>query len=175
LPFSGPWFLRLQSAPAGATTRTPSVFALPLGGVGKLLVEPKSERSRRTVPLPGSAVRALRAHRARQLQERLLAGSLWQETGFVFTTSVGTPCDPIPFADATKSALKVAGLPPQRFHNLRHACASFLLAQGVQPRTVMETLGHSQISLTMNTYAQVMPTLQRDAADKMDAILSGGK
>ena len=141
---------------------------------GKLvLVEPKSERSRRTVPLPASAVRTLRTHRARQLQERLLAGSRWQETGFVFTTSVGTPCDPHTIRRRYKSALRAAGLPPQRFHDLRHACASFLLAQGVQPRTVMETLGHSQISLTMNTYAHVMPTLQREAADKMDVILSG--
>jgi integrase len=75
--------------------------------------------SRRTVPLPGSAIRALRAHRARQLQERLLAGSRWQDTGFVFTTSVGTPCDPHTIRRRYKSALKAAGLPPQRCHDLR--------------------------------------------------------
>lgn len=140
-----------------------------------VLVEPKSDRSRRTVPLPATTVRALRSHRARQLQERLLAGTRWQETGFVFTTSIGTPCDPHSVRRRYKAALKAAGLPTQRFHDLRHACASFLLAQGVQPRAVMETLGHSQISLTMNTYAHVMPTLLRDAADKMEAVLSGGK
>lgn len=67
--------------------------------------------------------------------------------------------------------LKKAGLPDIRFHDLRHTAASLLLVQGVQPRVVMETLGHSQISLTMNTYSHVMPVLQREAAEKMGAIL----
>ncbi len=60
----------------------------------------------------------------------------------------------------------------QRFHDLRHACASLLLAQGVHPRVVMETLGHSNISLTMNTYSHVIPALQREAASKMDGIFA---
>jgi integrase len=60
---------------------------------GKQLTEPKSDRSRRTLPLPEFAVEALRAHRARQLQARLIAGSRWQDTGHVFTTSIGTPMD----------------------------------------------------------------------------------
>jgi integrase len=64
-----------------------------------------------------------------------------------------------------------AGLPRQRFHDLRHACASLLLFQGVAPRVVMETLGHSQISLTMNTYSHVVQALARDAADRMDSLL----
>lgn len=69
--------------------------------------------------------------------------------------------------------LATAGLRHQRFHDLRHACASLLLAQGVAPRVVMETLGHSQISLTMDTYSHVIPALQKEAAEKMDALLSG--
>jgi integrase len=64
-------------------------------------------------------------------------------------------------------------LPPMRFHDLRHACASLLLVQGVHPRVVMETLGHSQISLTMDTYSHVIPALQREAADRMEAVLAG--
>ena len=58
-------------------------------------------------------------------------------------------------------------------HDLRHTAATLLLAQGVDPRTIMETLGHSQISLTLNTYAHVVPALQRKAAAKMDDILDG--
>jgi integrase len=65
-----------------------------------------------------------------------------------------------------------AGLPRQRFHDLRHACASLLLAQGVSPRVVMELLGHSQITLTLNTYSHVMPGLQAEAAARMDGLLS---
>jgi integrase len=67
--------------------------------------------------------------------------------------------------------LAAANIPHVRFHDLRHTAATLLLAQGVDPRTIMETLGHSQISLTLNTYAHVLPALQSDAADKMDAIL----
>ncbi len=67
-----------------------------------------------------------------------------------------------------------AGLPRQRFHDLRHCCASLMLAQNVPARVVMETLGHSQISLTMNTYSHVMPAMQRDAADLLDALLASG-
>ncbi len=58
-----------------------------------------------------------------------------------------------------------------RFHDLRHGAASLLLAQGVHPRVVMEMLGHSTITLTMNTYSHVIPDLQREAATKMEAVL----
>ena len=59
-----------------------------------------------------------------------------------------------------------------RLHDLRHACATLLIAQGVHPRVVMEILGHSQISLTMNTYGHVTYALQRDAAAQVDALLA---
>lgn len=65
-----------------------------------------------------------------------------------------------------------AGLPNIRLHDLRHPCATLLLAQGVNPRVVMETLGHSQVSLTLNTYSHVLPALQRDAATLMNAIFA---
>ncbi len=65
-----------------------------------------------------------------------------------------------------------AGLSHQRFHDLRHCCASLMLAQTVPPRVVMETLGHSQISLTMNTYCHVMSVMQREAAELLDAVLT---
>ena len=67
--------------------------------------------------------------------------------------------------------LDKAGLPRLRIHDLRHTCASLLLVQGVHPRVVMEILGHSQISLTLDTYSHVLPVLEREAADKMDAVL----
>ena len=60
-----------------------------------------------------------------------------------------------------------------RFHDLRHSCASLLLVQGVSARVVMETLGHSNISVTMDTYTHVLPELQRQAADAMDRALGG--
>jgi integrase len=137
------------------------------------LVEPKSARSRRTISIPEIAVASIRLHRARQLQERLLAGSRWQERGLVFTSTIGTPFDPRNVNRHFSRALKRASLPHQRFHDLRHGCATLLLAQGVHPRIVMEIMGHSQISLTMDTYSHVIPEMQQQAASEMDNILTG--
>jgi integrase len=111
------------------------------------------------------------AHRKRQLKARLAAGAAWQDTGHVFTSPIGTPADPHNLQKHFRALLARAGLPPVRIHDLRHSCATLLLAQGVDPRTIMQTLGHSQISLTLNTYAHVLPSLQGDAAAKLDAIL----
>lgn len=139
-----------------------------------VLVEPKSRTSRRVVPLPAFAIDALQAQRRRQRHDRLLAGSRWQpdERHLVFTTTIGTPLDGIAVTRRFQAVLRRAGLPHQRFHDLRHAYASLLLARGVAARVVMETLGHSQIALTLNTYSHVMPALARAAADEMDAVLA---
>ena len=90
----------------------------------------------------------------------------------MFTSTVGTPLEPRNVTRQFKALLKVAKLPDMRLHDLRHSCATLLLAQGVNPRVVMETLGHSQVSLTLNTYSHVLPALQRDAAARMDAALA---
>jgi len=119
----------------------------------------------------------LRAHRARQLEDRLLAGSDWRgdEWGLVFMTMRGTPLDAKNATHRFQDLLSRLGIARMRFHDLRHACASLMLAQGEHPRVVMETLGHSQISMTMNTYSHVIPTLQRDAADRMERLLRPGR
>ena len=137
------------------------------------ITELKSARSRRTLVLPAVTTTALRAHRVRQLEARLAAGGRWQDRGFVFTSRVGTPLDPRNGTREFKALLTKAELRNVRLHDLRHSCATLLLAQGVSPRVVMEILGHSQVSLTLNTYAHVLPTLQEDAAAKMNAILVG--
>jgi integrase len=132
----------------------------------------KTEHSRRSISLPQFAIAALRAHRARQLEERLQAGELWADHGLVFTTVLGKPLDSRNVVRRFKRALQQADLPDQRFYDLRHTCASLLLVQGVHPRVVMEILGHSQISLTMNTYSHVAPQLQGEAAQRMDALFT---
>jgi len=134
--------------------------------------EPKSTRSRRTVLMPQVVIAALKAHRKRQLEERLALGKYWTDSGLVFVSPVGTALDPRNATRAWKSMLAASGVPNVRFHDLRHTAATLLRAQGVNPRVVMETLGHSQVSLTLNTYSHVLPALQQDAADKLDAILN---
>jgi integrase len=141
---------------------------------GKLeLLEPKTERSRRTVVLPEVAVAALRAHRARQRLERLVAGSRWVDSGHVFATSVGTALDAATVTRSFQRALDRAGLPRTRFHDLRHAAATFLLAQGFTLEDVKNLLGHSSIVLTSNTYGHVLEQRQRQVARGMDAVLGG--
>lgn len=135
------------------------------------ITEPKSVRSRRTIRLPEVVVAALKAHRRRQLEDRLAAGDGWKDSGLVFTSPIGTALESRRVTMEFRALLVAAGLPPVRFHDLRHTAATLLLAQGVDPRTIMETLGHSQISLTLNTYSHVLPALQIDAAAKLDAIL----
>jgi len=135
------------------------------------LVEPKTRQSRPTIALPSVVIDALQHHKARQSQERLLAGTRWHETGLVFTSTIGTPIEVGNLRRHFWKLLDKAGLPRMRFHDLRHSCASLLLVQGVSPRVVMETLGHANISITMDTYTHVLPELQRQAADAMDRAL----
>ncbi len=138
------------------------------------LVSPKSNRGIRTIAMPNCVASALRKHRARQAEERLRAGSEWQDYGLVFTTKKGTPIEPRRTDAKFKKVLKDAEVPETyRLHDSRHFASSLLLAQGVHPRTVMEILGHSEIGLTMNTYSHIVPDLMREAAKKIDAVLDG--
>jgi integrase len=135
------------------------------------LVEPKSARSRRPLVMPALIAAALKEHRDRQLLERGEAANTWVETDLVFTTKRGNHLDATGVSKAIHRHLQRAGLAQRRFHDLRHSCATLLLVQGVAPRVVMEILGHSQISLTMNTYTHVVPELRRQAAERMDQLL----
>ncbi|MBZ5727443.1 MAG: site-specific integrase [Acidobacteriia bacterium] len=139
---------------------------------GKLLLKEPKRSSRRTLNLPQVILSGLVEQRQRQEQARILAGSRWRESGFVFTTGIGTPLGPGNLRRAFSEILLAADLPRCRIHDLRHTAATLLLAQGVHPRVVMELLGHSQIAVTMNTYSHVVPALQKDAAEKMNAILT---
>jgi integrase len=143
------------------------------------LVEPKTERSRRTLVVPPTILGHLREHEQRQAAERLWAGSKWTESSMVFSNRVGGPLQARNVIREFHKALRTAGLKRIRFHDLRHSCATLLLVQHVPARVVMEVLGHSEISTTMDTYSHIVPELQREAAERVEAILSeriaGGK
>lgn len=137
------------------------------------LVDVKTNRSRRTLVMPATIVTQLKEHKVRQTQE--LKGQDRRPNGFdlVFTRSDGGPLDGTVVTHQFHRLLERVGLPQRRFHDLRHSCATLLLAQGVSPRVVMEILGHSQIALTMNTYTHVLPELKHDAAERMDRVVRG--
>jgi integrase len=144
-----------------------------LGSQGLVTGTPKTMRSRRTIPLPAQVVRSLVEHRRGQDSEREAAGDAWQDNGLVFASKSGSLLDPKHVNRVLDSLAEEAGVRRIRFHDLRHTCATLLLGQGVAARTVMEVLGHSQMSITTDLYGHVMPTTLRDAADAMDTALGG--
>ncbi|MBM0228390.1 MULTISPECIES: tyrosine-type recombinase/integrase [Micromonospora] len=97
--------------------------------------------------------------------------SVTHHPGLVFATSVGTPIHPRNDCRSFREIIRQAGLRQVRLPDLRHTAASVLLAQGVPARVVMEILGHSQISVTLNIYAHVAPEIAREAAARLEAAL----
>ena len=131
----------------------------------------KTRRSRRTVPMPAVVAQALTEHRDRQAKER--AGArYWQDTPYVFTSTVGTPLEPRTLTRTFHALCARHGMRRVRLHDLRHTCVSLLLALGVSPRVVMEIVGHSAIEMTMNVYAHVSLDNQRAALDLLNAQLA---
>jgi integrase len=136
--------------------------------------EAKTDKSRRTLTLPPEASAALRAHRDRQNFERQRLSEGWSDYGLVFTTVIGTPLDQRNVIRFFKAALKRAGLPQTiRFHDLRHAAATLMLASGVDQKTAASRLGHSTIRLTMDLYTHAVQALDVDAAERMQRLLRG--
>ncbi|MFF3842282.1 tyrosine-type recombinase/integrase [Streptomyces sp. NPDC001930] len=132
--------------------------------------DPKGRR-RRTVPLPAMCIAPLRWHRMRQNDQRARAGEEWKGSDYVFTTRSGSPVEPRNVYRSFTRVAASAGLRVIRLHDARHGCATLLTAAGVAPRVVMEILGHSQISITMDVYTHVVQDTQREAISHMDRLL----
>ena len=140
---------------------------------GLCFTTPKSPRSRRSIKLTRSAVEALKHHRAAQNEQRLRLGTLWQDSGLVFTSLNGTPLDVANLTYGSfRPLLERAGLPRIRFHDLRHTCVTLLLLRNVNPKIVQEMLGHANISETMGTYSHVLPSMQEPAVSAMESALT---
>jgi len=146
-----------------------------------VLQDPKTEKSRRTLVLPAVCLEAVRSHRIRQLEERLKTGPRWHETGLLFTTfsargrdQCGGGLHPRNVLRTLHGLLKAAGLPRCRFHDLRHSCASILIAQGVQLAEISQLLGHSQLRLTADTYGHLQQQTASRAAQHLDRVLGKG-
>jgi len=138
------------------------------------LAEPKTRASRAPVSIPASVVAVLRRHKAAQARTWLAAGRLPESAdAFVFTTRDGNALSPQSVLKAFRRRLAAAGLPAMRWHDLRHACASLLLANGTDVVTVAAVLRHASPTTTLNTYAHALPGGQEAAAASMDAMLTG--
>lgn len=140
-------------------------------GHGFVLVDPKTAKSRRNVYLAGGTIVALKQHLRLQEAERRAAGSSWQAThDLVFKSEVGKPMQDGQVSWSFHKALEKAELPRIRIHDLRHTAATQLLERGVHPKVVQEMLGHSTITLTLDTYSHVMPGLHAQAAKEMQRL-----
>jgi integrase len=100
-------------------------------------------------------------------------GSLYQPGGLTFATEGGTIANPSNLRNRSfKPLLKRAGLPPIRFHDLRHTCATLLLSKSVNPKVVSEMLGHASISITLDIYSHLLPDMQEKAVEALENMLS---
>jgi integrase len=135
------------------------------------LVELKTSGSRRVLSLPGIARDALMRQQQRQEALRAALGEKWYAGSLVFTREQGTPLSEFNVRYRVKKLLAEAGLPTQRFHDLRHLAASLLINQGVPAKEVSESLGHSGIGITLNTYGHLYEDAQERVSRSMDQAL----
>jgi integrase len=135
--------------------------------------EPKTAQSARTIPLPKSVTRALVEHRKAQAEQKLKAGEKYENHDLVFTGPKGHAIQLRNLVNRHfKPILRAAKLPEDiRLYDLRHTCATLLLAQGEHPKVVSERLGHASVTLTLDTYSHVLPTMQQQAAERLEAVL----
>lgn len=140
-------------------------------GQGQQFTEPKTAAGRRVVVLGEKAIEILRKHQGIQNMERKFADDRWQEYDLIFPSTIGTPMEGTNLYHRYKLILQKCGLPNIRFHDLRHTAATLMLQQGTNPKIVQERLGHSDISLTLNTYSHVLPDMQEEVASKLDDLL----
>jgi integrase len=137
-----------------------------LSPIGRTLEATKTPGSVRRIELTRAAAKALKAHQARTLAEGLRASP------FVFCDTQGGPINKDNLMHRSfRPILEQAELPPVTFHALRHTCASLLLSQGANVKQIQELLGHSSSRVTLDVYAHLMPTMQREAMDKLDRLL----
>jgi integrase len=143
---------------------------------GKLRpVELKTHAAHRSINLPGLTIAALRRQRVHQMEDRLLAGSTWNDTGLVFTSRLGTPIDPRNYKRALDRALHRAGLHHIRIHDMRHTAASLMLSQNISPKVISEVLGHARVGITLDIYSHLYEPMRQEAAARMDEALGGAR
>ena len=124
---------------------------------------PKTTAGIRTIPLPDIALEVLKAHKAKQLKQRLHCGDAWKNLDVVFCTGVGSYYNQSNHHKVFRKILEEAGLPLIRFHDLRHSAATILLSMGVNPKVIQERLGHASVTITLGRYSHVTASMQREA------------
>ncbi|MGE5391391.1 MAG: site-specific integrase [Deltaproteobacteria bacterium] len=149
---------------------------------GHIFQDPKTTKSRRTVPLPAAVIDALKGWKKHQAQDNMRWKGLHKDLpddekpeynpkNMVFCDELGEPLQPDFVSHHFKQDIKAAKLPEIRFHDLRHGHATMLLELGEDLKVISERLGHSTITLTADTYSHVREKLQREASEKLNQVL----
>lgn len=130
--------------------------------------ELKTRQSRRSIVLSSIATQALQKHKQLQDIQKQNTEGAWEDHDYVFCNPLGRYIHPNTLRQQFQALLRKAEFPAIRFHDLRHSVATLLLSSGVHPKVVQGILGHSQISMTMDIYSHVLPTMHQDAMDKLN-------
>lgn len=139
---------------------------------GKLrLVSLKNDKHRNIAP-PSTLFKALKKHRAKQAEARLLSGPMWEENNLVFCNELGKPLDADAVYQSYKRFLSSNSLSDIRMHDLRHTAATLMLQNGDSIKSVQETLGHHTAAFTLDVYGHVTEKMKRDSAERMEAFLN---
>ncbi len=137
------------------------------------LSPPKSARGRRAIVLDPATVSVLKAHRSRQIQEKLAWGPGYVDSGLVFTRENGELIHPDSFTALFDKLVRRSQLPHIRLHDVRHTYATLALQAGVPVKAVADRLGHASAAFTMNVYVDTNPAMQKDSAEKVAALILG--
>lgn len=133
----------------------------------------KTKKSRRTLALPPQAVAVLRTHKTEQARERLAAGALWQETGLVFCTKVGTELDAANVRRGFRSVVTAAGIAGSWTpRELRHSFVSLLSANGVPVESIAQLVGHAGTAVTEAVYRKELRPVLTDGAEVIGSIFT---
>ncbi|MFI1713420.1 tyrosine recombinase XerC [Streptomyces litmocidini] len=133
--------------------------------------EPKTDGSAGTIALDSVNIEVLRAQKARQAKERKKAGAAWQDTGKVFTKEDGSWLHPEAVSETFRRILATTDLPPITLRDLRHVSATLTHGAGGDIHTIKETLRHSTITLTSDTYTSLLPEVDRAVAEAAAALI----
>jgi integrase len=135
----------------------------------------KSPAGRRSIALDPATVAAVKAHRARQLQEHLASGAGWQDHGLVFTREDGTPLRPTQLTRMFARLAREAGLPDLTLHGLRHTYVTASLQAGIPPKVVSQRLGHANTAITSDLYQHVLKAMDAEAANTVARLILEGE
>ncbi|MEW9668648.1 tyrosine-type recombinase/integrase [Ammoniphilus sp. 3BR4] len=125
----------------------------------------------RAIHIPKHLAYELLSHRKKMLQEKSQSGLEYTENDLVVSTKYGNPVDPASLSVRFKKQIIKLGLPPIRFHDLRHTHTTMLIQQNVNAKVISERLGHSSIQITLNQYSHVLPSMQQEVANKLDELI----